>query len=64
MISQWADAYKAELESLKGVVSDKKKMLEDYNKLSKEYIRQAELFYVNFFSIAGILKRTFYSFSR
>ena len=64
MISQWADAYKAELESLKGIVSDKKKMLEDYSKLSKEYIKQAEIFYVNFFSIAGILKRTFYSFSR
>src|SRR3989338_5627830 len=62
MISQWADAYKAELESLKGIVSDKKKMLEDYVTLSKEYIKQAEIFYVNFFSIAGLLKRRFFSF--
>ena len=62
MISQWADAYKAELESLKGIVSDKKKMLEDYSKLSKEYIKQAEIFYVNFFSIASLLKRRFFSF--
>ena len=57
MIAQWADAYKEELESLKGVVSDKQKMLEDYDKLSKVYMKQAEQFYVNFFTIAGLLKK-------
>ena len=57
MIAQWADAYKGELESLKGVVSDKQKMLEDYDKLSKVYMKQAEQFYVNFFTIAGLLKK-------
>ncbi|MFO0795057.1 MAG: type 1 glutamine amidotransferase [Candidatus Brocadiaceae bacterium] len=62
MIVQWADAYKTELESLKGIVSDKKKMLSDYDALSKEYMKQAEQFYVNFFRIAGLLKKVNYSF--
>lgn len=61
MIAQWADAYKGELESLKGVVSDKQKMLEDYDKLSKVYMKQAEQFYVNFFTIANLLKRKTFS---
>lgn len=63
MITQWADAYKGELESLKGVVSDKKKMLEDYGKLEKEYMKRAEIFYVNFFETAGLLKKRLFSFS-
>ncbi len=63
MIAQWADAYKAELESLKGIVSDRQKMLEDYAKLEKNYIKQAEQFYVNFFTIAGLLKKRFFSFT-
>ena len=62
MIAQWADAYKQELDSLKGIVSDKQKMLEDYDKLSKVYMKQAEQFYVNFFTIAGLLKRKTFSF--
>jgi GMP synthase (glutamine-hydrolysing) len=62
MIIQWADAYKEELESLKGLVSDKQKMLADYNAVEKGYMRQAEQFYVNFFSIANLLKRKHYSF--
>ena len=61
MIAQWADAYKEELESLKGIVSDKQKMLEDYDKLSKTYVKQAEQFYVNFFTIANLLKRKTFS---
>ena len=64
MIAQWADAYKGELESLKGIVSDKQKMLEDCSKLSKDYVKQAEQFYVNFFTIAGLLKKKTFSFSR
>ena len=64
MIAQWADAYKGELESLKGVVSDKQRMLEDYDKLSKVYTKQAEQFYVNFFTIAGLLKKKTFSFPR
>jgi GMP synthase-like glutamine amidotransferase len=64
MITQWADAYKEELESLKGIVSDKQKMLEDYSRLEKGYMKQAELFYVNFFTVAGLLKKKFFSFSR
>ncbi len=62
MIIQWADAYKTELESLKGIVSDKQKMLEDYDRLKKDYMKQAERFYVNFFETAGLLKRRLYSF--
>lgn len=62
MIIQWADTYKGELESLKGIVSDKKKMLEDYSKLEGAYMKQAEQFYVNFFNIAGLLKNRNYSF--
>lgn len=62
MIIQWADAYKAELESLKGIVSDKQKMVEDYDKLKKDYLKQAERFYVNFFEMAGLLKRRLFSF--
>ena len=61
MIAQWADAYKGELESLKSVVSDKQKMLEDYERLSKTYMKQAEQFYVNFFTIANLLKRKTFS---
>lgn len=64
MIAQWADAYKGELDSLKGIVSDKQKMLEDYDKLSKIYMKQAEQFYVNFFTIAGLLKKKIFSFPR
>ncbi len=64
MIAQWADAYKEELESLRGVVSDKQKMLEDYDRLSKVYMKQAEQFYVNFFTIAGVLKKRTFSFPR
>ncbi len=63
MIIQWSDAYKGELESLKGVVSDKQKMLEDYGRLEKTYIKQAEKFYVNFFDLAGLLKKKFISFA-
>lgn len=62
MIAQWADAYKEELESLKGLVSDKKKMLEDYGKFEKEYMKRAEQFYANFFTVAGLLKKTSFSF--
>ena len=61
MIAQWADAYKGELESLQGIVSDKQKMLEGYEKLSKTYMKQAEQFYVNFFTIANLLKRKTFS---
>ncbi len=64
MIIQWADAYKAELESLKGIVSDKQKMLEDYDRLKKDYLKQAERFYVNFFEMAGLLKRRLFSFAQ
>lgn len=64
MIAQWADAYKAELESLKGIVSDKQKMLGDYDKLKKDYLKRAEQFYVNFFEAAGLLKRRLYSFAQ
>ncbi len=64
MIVQWADAYKTELESLKGIVSDKQKMLSDYDALSKEYMKQAEQFYVNFFRMGGLLKKVNYSFPR
>ncbi len=62
MIAQWADAYKAELESLKGIVSDKQKMLEDCIKLAKDYMKQTERFYVNFFTVAGLLKKRLFSF--
>ena len=62
MISQWADAYKTELESLKGIVSDKQKMLSDYDAVSRVYMKQAEQFYVNFFRFAGLLKKLNYSF--
>ena len=62
MIAQWSDAYKKELDSLNGIVSDKKKMLEDYSKLEGAYMKQAEQFYVNFFNIAGLLKKRNYSF--
>ena len=64
MIAQWADAYKGELESLQSIVSDKQRMLEDYDKLSKVYMKQAEQFYVNFFTIAGLLKKKTFSFPR
>lgn len=64
MITQWADAYKAELESLKGIVSDKQKMLEDYDRLKKDYLKRAERFYVNFFEAAGLLKRRIFSFAQ
>lgn len=63
MIAQWADAYKGELESLKGIVSDKQKMLEDYAKVENDYMKQAERFYVNFFTVAGLLKKKFFSFT-
>ncbi len=63
MIAQWSDAYKGELESLKGIVSDKKKMLEDYATLEKEYMKHAERFYVNFFAVAGLLKKKIFSFT-
>ncbi|OOP56343.1 MAG: hypothetical protein AYP45_09825 [Candidatus Brocadia carolinensis] len=63
MIVRWSEAYKGELESLKGIVSDKQKMLEDYVALEKDYMRQAERFYVNFFTIAGLLKKRFFSFT-
>lgn len=63
MIAQWSDAYKGELESLKGIVSDKKKMLEDYARLEKEYMKHAERFYVNFFTVAGLLKKKHFSFT-
>lgn len=62
MIIQWADAYNEELESLRGIVSDKQKMLEDYANLEKDYMKQAERFYVNFFTVAGLLKKKFFSF--
>jgi GMP synthase-like glutamine amidotransferase len=62
MIVRWADAYTKELESLKGIVSDKQKMLDDYATLEKSYTRQAEQFYVNFFTAAGLLKKKFFSF--
>ena len=62
MIAEWADAYQSELESLKGLVSDKKKMLEDYDRLKSGYTKQAEQFYVNFFTLAGMLKRKTFSF--
>ncbi len=62
MISQWLDAYTGELESVRGIVSDKKKMLEDYATLEKDYMKQAERFYVNFFTVAGLLKKRFFSF--
>ncbi|MGQ3685940.1 MAG: type 1 glutamine amidotransferase [Candidatus Loosdrechtia sp.] len=61
-IIQWADAYKGELESLKGIVSDKQKMLADYHALEKGYLKQSEQFYVNFFNVANLLKRKHYSF--
>lgn len=61
MIAEWADAYNDELESLKGVVSDKQKMLEDYDNLKGEYLKQAERFYVNLFSTANLLKKKSYS---
>ena len=61
MIAQWADVYKGELESLQGIVSDKQKMLEDYERLSKTYMKQAEQLYVNFFTIANLLKRKTFS---
>lgn len=64
MIIQWADAYKQELESLKGIVSDKQKMLADYSDLEKPYMKQAEQFYVNFFNIAGLLKAKHFSFPK
>ena len=64
MIAQWADAYKAELEALKGSASDKKKMLDDYGKLERGFMKQAELFYVNFFTIAGLLKKKLISSAR
>lgn len=63
MIAQWSDAYKGELESLRGIVSDKQKMLEEYANLEKDYMRQAERFYVNFFTAAGLLKKKFFSFT-
>ncbi len=50
-----------ELASLKGIVSDKQKMLEDYDNLKGEYLKQAERFYVNLFSAANLLKRKSYS---
>jgi GMP synthase-like glutamine amidotransferase len=62
MIARWADAYQGELESLKGIVADKQKMLEDYDKLEKDYMKQAEQFYVNFFTVADLLKKKFFSF--
>jgi len=61
MIAGWADAYNDELESLKGEVSGKQEMLEDYDRLQGEYLKQAERFYVNFFTIANLLKRRSYS---
>ncbi|MCF6149911.1 MAG: type 1 glutamine amidotransferase [Candidatus Kuenenia sp.] len=61
MIAEWADAYNGELESLKGVVSDKQKMLEDYDNLKGAYLKQAERFYVNLFSAANLLKKKSYS---
>lgn len=64
MIIQWADAYAKELESLKGIVSDKQKMIADYNTVEKLYMKQAEQFYVNFFTMAGLLKRKHFSFSQ
>ncbi|MBE7446106.1 MAG: type 1 glutamine amidotransferase [Planctomycetia bacterium] len=63
MIAQWADAYKGELASLKGIVSDKQKMLADYGTLEKDYMKQAERFYVNFFTVAGLLKKKYFSFN-
>lgn len=64
MIIQWADAYAKELESLKGIVSDKQKMIADYNTVEKLYMKQAEQFYVNFFTMVGLLKRKHFSFSQ
>lgn len=61
MIAEWAEAYEGELESLKGIVSGKQKMLEDYDNLKGEYLKQAERFYVNLFSAANLLKRKSYS---
>ncbi|WP_211436173.1 hypothetical protein [Candidatus Kuenenia stuttgartiensis] len=46
---------------MKGIVSDKQKMLEDYDNLKGEYLKQAERFYVNLFSAANLLKRKSYS---
>ncbi len=63
MIALWSDAYKGELESLTGIVPDKKKMLEDYSILEKDYMKDAERFYVNFFTAAGLLKKKFFSFT-
>jgi GMP synthase-like glutamine amidotransferase len=62
MIARWADVYKNELDSLEGLVSDRQKMLDDYAALEKDYMRQAEQFYVNFFTTAGLLKKKFFSF--
>lgn len=64
MIIQWADAYTKELESLKGIVSDKQKMITDYGIVEKSYMKQAEQFYVNFFTMAGLLKKKHFSFSQ
>lgn len=63
MITRWADAYAKELDTLKGIVSDKQKMLDDYVALEKGYMRQAEQFYVNYFTVAGLLKKKFFSFT-
>ncbi|MBM4055771.1 MAG: type 1 glutamine amidotransferase [Planctomycetes bacterium] len=61
MIAEWADTYDEELKSLKGTVSDKKKMLEDYDNLKGNYLKQAERFYANLFSTANLLKKKSYS---
>ncbi|MFQ5956803.1 MAG: type 1 glutamine amidotransferase [Candidatus Brocadiales bacterium] len=54
MINQWIDAYKEELDSLKGVV-DPKEIARQSEENSSTYNEQAERFYRNFFGISGVL---------
>jgi GMP synthase-like glutamine amidotransferase len=54
MINQWIDAYKEELDSLKGAV-DPKKIAKQSEENSTAYNERAERFYRNFFRIAGVL---------
>lgn len=54
MINQWIDAYKEELDSLKGTV-DPKEIARQSEENSNTCNGQAERFYRNFFNISGIL---------
>ncbi len=54
MINQWIDAYKEELDSLKGTV-DPKEIARQSEENSNTCNGQAEQFYRNFFNISGIL---------